>query len=174
MAAPGEDGGAPLPLGTPSTTSCSSLTVRTTTPTTATRCGLQPRQNHWLQLSPGGTHPTARNGASLAWDTTDGVAFMFGGNTGAGYANDLSIYQPTVFPAAPVGTQPPLTIAAGRPSPRSAPSLPPARPDRCLGRRRSPDVRLRLRSCNDLWRYDLASNSWSQVLPASATRRPAS
>jgi len=115
-------------------------------------------QNHWLQLSPRWDPPEARNGCLSCWGYHDGVAFMFGGNTGAGYANDLSIYR------RPCSRQRPWVLNRSDQYGAWTPVTPvgtpchPLGPDPCLDR---PQIA----RCsyfgsdhgNDLWRYDLAS-----------------
>ena len=48
-------------------------------------------QGRWQQLTPGGTHPAARHGASLVFDPNDDVALLVSGSGASGNLTDHGI-----------------------------------------------------------------------------------
>ncbi len=51
-----------------------------------------PAANTWAQISPAGALPVARSGQALAYDSSKGRLFLFGGADGATYFNDIWTY----------------------------------------------------------------------------------
>jgi hypothetical protein len=53
-----------------------------------------PSNDTWTQESPS-THPTARSGTSMTYDTATGQIVLFGGYSGSAYDNDTWVYTPS-------------------------------------------------------------------------------
>lgn len=84
-------GAARLPAGHATPPPSTSRTP-TRTPTRAS-APPSPLAGHWRALTIDGPRPAA--GAALAWDSADGVLFVFGGHAANGGANGLWAYRPT-------------------------------------------------------------------------------
>ncbi len=51
--------------------------------------------NTWTRLTPSGTWPSGRQYAGFAYDSTDNIFLMVGGEDATGYLNDTWVYDPT-------------------------------------------------------------------------------
>jgi len=49
--------------------------------------------NEWVEVTPGGTAPTARYAQRAEWDDAGGRLWIFAGNTDTGAVNDLFYYD---------------------------------------------------------------------------------
>lgn len=52
-----------------------------------------PSANTWNPVAPTGTQPDARTGHAMAYDSTEGSTFLFGGSSGSTFFNDVWMYQ---------------------------------------------------------------------------------
>jgi N-acetylneuraminic acid mutarotase len=127
----------------------------------------RPASNSWTQLSPSGSPPHSRYYHAAVWDAADAQMLVFGGFTGGGidlYLNDLWAYQP----ASNSWTQ--LSPSGSPPSPGRY--YPTAAWD-------AADSQMLIFGgynagtlFNDLWAYQPASNSWTQLSPSGSPPSP--
>jgi N-acetylneuraminic acid mutarotase len=114
--------------------------------------------NTWSDLAPAAPRPAGRTGHTAVWDATGNRLLVFGGHDGTTYRYDLWAYQATTntwVELTPVGTPP-----AGRY--RHAAVWDAVSSHLYVfggwdgsGRR------------NDLWRYQVGTNSWVELTPAA-------
>lgn len=120
----------------------------------------EPKFEVWMSLHPTGALPPARDEAAMAYDEVGQKAYLFGGRSGTTLLNDLWAYDPTANTWAKVS-------AAG--------AAPPARAAHSMVYDAKNGVVLVFggeteggADVGDLWAYDPARNSWTQVSPHGA------
>jgi hypothetical protein len=117
--------------------------------------------NSWVDLKPAGPVPSARFGEALLYLSGPGTVFMFGGATDrTSPLSDTWIYDPQKnrwTDAKPSSEAPPARWAM------AAAYDPAANKVVVFGGIGTDDVLL-----NDTWSYDVAANTWSKLVPASA------
>ncbi|CAE7637261.1 Lztr1 [Symbiodinium sp. CCMP2592] len=116
--------------------------------------------NSWTELSPGGSVPSARSVPGMTWSYTDDELYVFGGDA-VSQLNDLHRYSVS----ANSWTQ--LTPGGTVPSTRQAHGMVYSQTTDGLyvfgGWGDSP-----IRSLNDLYRYSISANSWTQLSPGGS------
>ncbi|MBI2448145.1 hypothetical protein HYV44_01095, partial [Candidatus Microgenomates bacterium] len=121
-----------------------------------------PVANTWAEYSaPTGGPPTARNGHSAVWNTGNNLMYVFGGSAdGTSYRNDLWTFDPTGS-----GTWAEI-----------ADTGPPTARDGHIGVWDSLNNDMIVFSgydgtsyFNEIWNYDIAGNTWTQLSPIGAT-----
>jgi N-acetylneuraminic acid mutarotase len=118
-----------------------------------------PEGNVWISLSPAGSTPAARRDHTLVYESVHGNLLLFGGGNEVGDLNDLWAYSP------PTDTWTQLSPAGGPP---------PARERHCAFF--DPDTAKMYvfggshgsTRFNDLWAYDPAANTWTQLTPGGS------
>jgi N-acetylneuraminic acid mutarotase len=121
----------------------------------------QAAANTWVPLAPAGTLPAARAGHRAIWDAAASRMLVFAGNDGQYYYNDLWSYGATT------NTWVPLTPSGPPPAVRwRHTAVWDAVGNRMLvfgGRDGSGPG-------NDLWSYQAATNSWTELSPGGYSR----
>ncbi len=129
-----------------------------------------PQTRQWIRLVPEGALPPARAFAAAAVDTESALFFLFGGTSyGPGFANVIAYND----------------LWAYSPSSNSWTKMRPSNPGPC-GRSRPAawmvgrqfylfgGITAEVNTLNDLWRYDLASNRWTELIPNGSPASPPS
>jgi N-acetylneuraminic acid mutarotase len=122
-----------------------------------------PAANTWDELNPVGSRPPARSYHSMAYDPTSGKVILFGGGTLEDDYADTWAYDPVA------NTWTKLDPAGGVPPARNSHSLvsdPESGKVILFG---GWNIR---RTFGDMWAYDPAINSWTELEPTGETPSP--
>ena len=121
---------------------------------------LDGRANAWTNLNPSGTLPPARYLGAMVYNASSGRAILFGGTDGSTSLNDTWAYDPVTnawIDLSPSGAVPPARSMFGIAYDSGK--------DRVVvfgGLNSTPTSATYL---NDLWAYDAAANTWTELSP---------
>ncbi|HEY7066928.1 MAG TPA: kelch repeat-containing protein [Chloroflexota bacterium] len=123
----------------------------------------RPASNAWVQLAPTGSPPSPRAAHTAVWDASNNQMLVFGGNDNNIYFNDLWAYQPgsnSWTQLTPLGSPPSARI--GHAAVWDSAST------RMLVFGGSGFVNSLNTYFNDLWAYQVSTNTWIQLTPTGS------